>query len=109
MMRKPSCLISCSHWPPEGSLSVLVGRHGAMNPAGKVRCNICKSLELRLKVKQRLAHLCRLGQRLCSQLTRPVATLIVRIAYQGIGIAKILLLLVKDRNVNIAARQIIES
>src|SRR5262245_58466752 len=40
MMRKPSCLISCSHWLPEGSLSVLVGRHGAMNPAGKVRCNI---------------------------------------------------------------------
>src|SRR5262249_42010163 len=25
---------------PEGSLSVLVGRHGAMNPAGRVRCNI---------------------------------------------------------------------
>jgi len=25
---------------PEGSLSVLVGRHGAMNPAGKVHCNI---------------------------------------------------------------------
>src|SRR5262249_455743 len=37
MMRKPSCLISCSHWLPEGSLSVLVGRHGAMNPAGRVR------------------------------------------------------------------------
>src|SRR5215831_15566981 len=37
IMRKPSCLISCSHWPPEGSLSVLVGRHGAMNPAGRVR------------------------------------------------------------------------
>ena len=28
------------HRPPEGSLSVLVGRHGAMNPAGKVRCNM---------------------------------------------------------------------
>jgi hypothetical protein len=27
-------------WLSEGSLSVLVGRHGAMNPAGKVRCNI---------------------------------------------------------------------
>ena len=39
MMRKPSCLISCSHWLPDGSLSVLVGRHGAMNPAGKVRGN----------------------------------------------------------------------
>jgi hypothetical protein len=31
-----SCLISCSHW----LLSVLVGRHGAMNSAGRVRCNI---------------------------------------------------------------------
>jgi hypothetical protein len=28
------------HSLPEGSLSVLVGRHGAMNPAGKGRCNI---------------------------------------------------------------------
>src|SRR5215831_9436082 len=36
MMRKPSCLISCSHWLPDGSLSVLVGRHGGMNPAGRV-------------------------------------------------------------------------
>jgi hypothetical protein len=27
-------------WLPEGSLSVLVGRHGAMIPAGRVRCNI---------------------------------------------------------------------
>jgi hypothetical protein len=25
---------------PEGSLSVLVGRHGAMNPAGRVRSNM---------------------------------------------------------------------
>src|SRR2546430_15135390 len=46
MMRKPSCLISCSHWLPDGSLSVLVGRHGAMNPAGKVRCNMRKQIEL---------------------------------------------------------------
>src|SRR6266404_1076715 len=37
MTRNPSCLISCSHWLPEGSLSVLVGRHGATNPAGRVR------------------------------------------------------------------------
>src|SRR5215831_11027932 len=29
-----------SHWLPEGSLSVLLGRHGAMNPAGRVRCNM---------------------------------------------------------------------
>jgi hypothetical protein len=36
----PSCLISCSHRSPEGSLSVLVGRHGAMKPAGKVRCGM---------------------------------------------------------------------
>src|SRR5262249_43820745 len=28
---------SCSHWLPDGSLSVLVGRHGAMNPAGRAR------------------------------------------------------------------------
>jgi len=34
------CLISCSHSLPEGSLSVLVGRDGAMSPAGRVRCNI---------------------------------------------------------------------
>jgi hypothetical protein len=46
MMRKPSCLISCSHWPPDGSLSVLVGRHGAMNPAGKVRCNMANQIRL---------------------------------------------------------------
>ena len=32
-----SCLISCSHCLPEGSLSVLVGRHGAMNSAGRAR------------------------------------------------------------------------
>jgi hypothetical protein len=46
MMRKPSCLISCSHWLPEGSLSVLVGRHGAMNPAGRVRCNMRTKLAI---------------------------------------------------------------
>src|SRR5215831_16011689 len=40
MMRKPSCLISC-----ECSLSVLVGRHGAMNPAGRVRCNMWRQIE----------------------------------------------------------------
>ena len=28
------------HWLPEGNLSVFVGRHGAMNPAGRVRYNI---------------------------------------------------------------------
>ena len=31
---------SCSHWPPDGSCVVFVGRHGAMNPAGRVRCNM---------------------------------------------------------------------
>src|SRR6266699_1399578 len=46
IMRKPSCLISCTHWLPEGSLSVLVGRHGAMNPAGRVRCNMRRQIEL---------------------------------------------------------------
>jgi hypothetical protein len=25
---------------PEGSVVVFVGRHGAMNPAGRVRCNM---------------------------------------------------------------------
>src|SRR6266446_719826 len=29
-----------SHTRFEGSLSVLVGRHGGMNPAGRVRCNM---------------------------------------------------------------------
>jgi hypothetical protein len=37
---KAVVLISCSHSLPEGSLSVLLGRHGAINPAGRVRCNI---------------------------------------------------------------------
>src|SRR5262245_31961275 len=35
MTRKPSCLISCSHRPPEGSVSAFVGRHGSMKPAGR--------------------------------------------------------------------------
>ena len=46
MMRKPSCLISCSHWLPESSLSVLVGRHGAMKPAGRIRCNMGNQIRL---------------------------------------------------------------
>jgi len=46
MMRKPSCLISCSHWPPEGNLSVFVGRHGAINPAGRVRCHMRAPIKL---------------------------------------------------------------
>jgi hypothetical protein len=29
-----SCLISCSHWMPDGSLSVFVRRHDAMNVHG---------------------------------------------------------------------------
>jgi hypothetical protein len=33
-------LVSCSHKSPEGNLSVFVGRHGAMKPAGRVRCNM---------------------------------------------------------------------
>src|SRR5262245_586771 len=40
MTREPSCLISWSESGPEGSCETLVGRHGAMNPAGRVRCNI---------------------------------------------------------------------
>jgi len=44
---KPAAsLISCSHWPPDGSLSVLVGRHRAMKPAGKVRCNMANQIRL---------------------------------------------------------------
>src|SRR5262249_30275750 len=42
----PSCLISYSHWLPDGSLSDLVGRHGAMNPAGRVRCNMPTKLAI---------------------------------------------------------------
>jgi hypothetical protein len=34
---KLSCLISCSHSGPEGGCWALVGRHGAMKPAGRVR------------------------------------------------------------------------
>src|SRR5215472_1610263 len=46
MTRKPTCLISCTHWLPDGSLSVLVGSHGAMNPAGRVRCNMRNQIRL---------------------------------------------------------------
>src|SRR5262249_59337016 len=46
MTRKPLCLISCTHWLPDGSLSVLVGSHGAMNPAGRVRCNMRNQIRL---------------------------------------------------------------
>jgi hypothetical protein len=37
MTRKPSCLISCSHTAPDGGLGAFVGKHGGMNPDGKVR------------------------------------------------------------------------
>src|SRR5262249_18264671 len=40
MMRNPSCLISCSHCSPEGGCGTLMGRHGAMNPAGRARDNM---------------------------------------------------------------------
>src|SRR5262245_33095408 len=36
MTRKPSNLISCSHSVPE-DVGALLGRHGGMKPAGKVR------------------------------------------------------------------------
>src|SRR5215475_2055897 len=52
MTRNPSCLISCSHWLPEGSLSVLVGRHGKMNPAGRVREPNCGLIVLPNPVTQ---------------------------------------------------------
>jgi hypothetical protein len=35
--------------PPEGSCVVLIGRHGAMNPAGRVRCDM---LDLSVPVAQ---------------------------------------------------------
>ena len=38
--RKPSCLISCSQTGAEGGLSAFVGKHGAMKPVGKTRCNM---------------------------------------------------------------------
>jgi hypothetical protein len=37
---KPVVLHLMQPLGPEGNLSVLVGRHGAMNPVGRVRCNI---------------------------------------------------------------------
>src|SRR5262249_38411566 len=37
-----SCLVSWRPRAPDGSLPVLVGRHGAMNPAGTVRCNMTR-------------------------------------------------------------------
>jgi hypothetical protein len=52
MTRNPSCLISSSHWLPDGSSSVLLGRHGATNPAGRVRCNIAP----RAKAYSRMAQ-----------------------------------------------------
>jgi hypothetical protein len=39
-MRPSLAAAACSHWLPDGSLSVLLGRHGAMNPAGRARCSI---------------------------------------------------------------------
>jgi hypothetical protein len=33
--RKPSCLISCSQRGPSGGRGAVIGRHGAMNPAGQ--------------------------------------------------------------------------
>ena len=35
--RKPACLISISHSGPKGGWRTVVGRHGAANPAGRVR------------------------------------------------------------------------
>ncbi len=37
IIRKPSCLISCSHSAPEGGFDAFIGRHGGMNPAGRLR------------------------------------------------------------------------
>src|SRR5262249_6226016 len=43
MTRKPSCLISCSH--PDDKFVVLIGRHGAIKPAGRVRYCPRRSLD----------------------------------------------------------------
>ena len=41
---KPSYLISCSHRSPEGGFGPDEGRHGGMNPTGRVRGrNIARS------------------------------------------------------------------
>src|SRR5262245_6428069 len=40
MMRKPSCLISCSHWPPEGSWDLAAyhqERHQCHQAVGMIR------------------------------------------------------------------------
>jgi hypothetical protein len=37
MIRKPSCLISCSQPFPSGARLVDVGRQGSINPAGRER------------------------------------------------------------------------
>jgi hypothetical protein len=36
IMEDLTCTVADHLWLPESSLSVLVGRHGAMNPAGRV-------------------------------------------------------------------------
>jgi hypothetical protein len=41
MMRKPSCLISCSQSGPDGGALAGDGRHGSMKPAAQpLRCNM---------------------------------------------------------------------
>src|SRR5262245_41384568 len=53
MMRKPSCLISCSHSPPDGSVSAFVGRHGSMKPVGRVRIRnmaVYRAADARMRV-----------------------------------------------------------
>src|SRR5262245_20892124 len=37
---RSSVVLAGRHSKTNGSLSIFVGRHGAMNPAGRVRCNI---------------------------------------------------------------------
>jgi hypothetical protein len=66
MSRKPLCLISCSHASPEGGWGALVGRHGAMKPAGKAReCRGMSESGIRGSSRERSTHATqrRLGHR----------------------------------------------
>jgi hypothetical protein len=57
-MRKPSCLISCSHSGPEGGCWALVGRHGAIKPSGRGLVPLNRSRGVRRQHSRQL-RLCR--------------------------------------------------
>jgi hypothetical protein len=52
---KPVMLDLRSHWRPDGSSSVLVGRHGAMNPAGRLGIRNIAGLELKKDAAERVS------------------------------------------------------